>query len=264
MKIALMQAAPARDAAAALDALDRAGAKCASGGATLLITPEMWLGGYNIGPASIDALAAQSVAMLRAVSDIATRHQLVIVVGMALPETPRPANAAVVIDSNGNELARYQKTHLFGDLDRCQFSAGAERPRVFSVAGWRVGLAICYDIEFPEHARHLAAHGAEFIATPTANMQEFPSIAERIVPARAEENGVYIAYCNYVGAEGAIAYGGTSCVCDPDGNTQASGSATTAELLFAELHRDDLLRIRQQQDYLSDRRTDLYALTRDD
>ena len=51
---------------------------------------------------------------------------------------------------------------------------------------------------------------------PTANMAPFEGVATRLVPARAEENAVFVAYANYVGAEGAFAYFGLSCVCGPD------------------------------------------------
>jgi predicted amidohydrolase len=68
--------------------------------------------------------------------------------------------------------------------------------------GWKLGLLICYDLEFPENARRLALAGAELILVPTANMVPFDFVADVTVRARAFENQCYVAYANYCGHEG--------------------------------------------------------------
>ncbi|MDV7397713.1 nitrilase-related carbon-nitrogen hydrolase, partial [Arthrospira platensis SPKY1] len=92
------------------------------------------------------------------------------------PEGHRPFNAVQMVDADGTPVARYAKTHLFGAMDRAQFSPGAEAPRVFSWRGWRVGLLICYDVEFPETVRVLGLQGADLVLVPTANMREFDEV----------------------------------------------------------------------------------------
>jgi predicted amidohydrolase len=124
------------------------------------------------------------------------------------------------------------------------------------------GLAICYDIEFPELARTLALAGADAILAPTANMAPYDSVATRLVPARAEENAVFIAYANYVGAEPPFDYFGLSCVCDPTGADIArAGDGET--MIFADLDKAALAAARASATHLADRRPELYgSLTR--
>lgn len=261
MKIALLQTTPIHDTQAALAAVDKAAGDASSQQGDVLITPEMMLGGYNVGVSNIAALAARADAMIDELQRIARRHHIALVCGLATPGPAQPFNTALAIDATGVELARYCKTHLYGAIDRAQFTAGPALSPVFTLGGWRTGLAICYDIEFPEVARDLADRGAELILVPTANMQDFNSISERIVPARAEENGVYIAYTNYIGEEGEFTYGGLSCVCGPDGNHLAKATALNPELLSAELDPAILKQTRHALDYLGDRRLDLYDST---
>ena len=126
-------------------------------------------------------------------------------------------NAVQLIGSDGSSLANYRKTHLFGAIDRSMFSASAEGSPVVEVGGWRLGMLICYDVEFPENTRRLALAGADLILAPTANMIPYDVVATTIVPARAFENQGYLAYANYCGSEGPIRYCGLSCITAPDG-----------------------------------------------
>ena len=87
-------------------------------------------------------------------------------------------NAVVVVGADGTVLARYRKTHLFGDVDREQFSEGGIEPPIFEIDGFKIGLLICYDVEFPENVRALALQGADFVIVPTALMQPFDVVAK--------------------------------------------------------------------------------------
>lgn len=258
MKLALWQTYPQADIASALTALTDAAQQAAAQGADLLVTPEMFVGGYNIGPDRVVANAGQSGDVLARLKEIAVTNGIALVVGLALPGDERPFNGCVAIDRAGQETARYHKTHLFGGLDQQQFSAGDALSPVFDLGGWRMGLAICYDIEFPEVARTLALRGADLIVVPTANMEPFDTVATRLVPARAEENAIYVAYCNYIGAERQICYNGLSCVSGPYGG-DCVRSTTSPVMLFANLDRTELAQARDVQTHLSDRRPDLYG-----
>lgn len=260
MRIALLQCAPgAPDTAAGLARLEDAAARAAAAGAALLVTPEMFLTGYAIGADAVQRLAEPADGpAARAAAAIARRHGIALLYGW--PE--RGADGAVyntvqLLGADGSVLAGYRKTHLFGDLDRAQFRAGDRPSPVVELGGFRVGLAICYDIEFPEVARGLAMAGAEAILVPTANMTPFESVARRLVPARAEENTVFVAYANYVGREAAFDYCGLSCVAAPDGSDLARAGGGE-ELPVAELARGRLDAARAQLTYLRDRRPELY------
>lgn len=257
MKVAVWQTPPHDGLEAACRGMERA-ARTARG-ADVLLAPEMVLGGYAIDVETIRCNAARARTVIAEIARIAILNDLAIVCGLALPGTPLPLNAAIAVDRTGRELARYAKTHLYGPTDTGRFTPGNALSPVFDLAGWRVALAICYDIEFPELARTLALRGADAILAPTANMRPFDSVATRLVPARAEENAVYVAYANYVGPEGNVEYGGLSCICGPDGEDLARGGRDTGETLGATLSRGELIRVRGGLHHRADRRPDLYA-----
>jgi predicted amidohydrolase len=259
MKIALWQTAPDSDVASCLSRLGAAVAEASAASAELFVTPEMFIGGYNIGAAAVSKNADIYDAVHKKLCDLAATHQIALVVGLPTPHTGLPFNSCLAIDKTGIQRALYHKAHLFGGVDRAQFSGGDTLSPVFDLGGWRVGLAICYDIEFPELARDLALRGAELIVTPTANMEPFDSVATRLVPARAEENAIYVAYCNYLGTEGAFDYNGLSCICGPDGDDLIRAGKSSTGLFYATLTRDTLQAVRQKQSHLLDRRPDLYG-----
>ncbi len=131
-------------------------------------------------------------------------------------------------------LAHYRKIQLFGEMERASFRAGEDLPPVFELGGRRFGLLICYDIEFPEHARGLARRGAQAILVPTANPSGYEHVQRLLVPARACENGVFVAYANYCGTDQGLRFGGGSVIAGPDGAALAS-SGTAPALLIADL-----------------------------
>lgn len=249
---------------AGLKLLEAAAAEAAEAGATMLVAPEMVLSGYVIEADGAHAAAqpADGPAMAAA-GAIARRSGVGLCFGF--PERGRDGrvyNAAAVVDSSGNRRAVYRKTHLFGPVDRTQFSAGETLSPVVDIDGWGVALAICYDIEFPEVVRAAALAGADVILVPTANMEPYRSVCTRIVPARAEENGVYVAYCNYVGREASFEYCGLSCIVGPDGADLDRAAAEPA-LIVADLSKERLDAARRAVTYLSDRRPGLYGAVSD-
>jgi predicted amidohydrolase len=257
LTLALWQCPYAAHPAEALVLLDATAAQAREQGADLLLCPEMSLTGYQIGAAQVAARAEPADGPLaQAVAAIAQRHGIAIVHGY--PEhnpAGKPYNAAQFVDADGQRLANYRKTHLFGDIDRAQFSPGAQAGAVFEWKGWRLGLLICYDIEFPEPARGLALQGVDAILVPTANMIAFDEVQRVLLPARALENRVCVAYANACGEEARTTYGGLSTVCGPVGSVLAQ-AGRNGELLLATLSRDDL-RTARENSPLPDRRKDL-------
>lgn len=261
LRLSLLQIEPAnRGIADSLAALDRAAAEAQSQQADILITPEMYLTGYNIGRKAVRAAAEPLTGpTLGAVARIAAERGLAIVVVFPELAGDEVFNTAAFITRDGDLLSSYRKTHLYGEVDEAQFSAGDALGEPFDYLGWRLAMAICFDIEFPEVARAHALAGVDAILTPTANMQPFTSVSTRLVPARAEENGVFVAYANFVGDESLFEYCGSSCVVGPDGEDIAR-AGTDAEVLAADLQHAELARVRGLSPYLSSLRTDLYPL----
>jgi len=261
MRIAIFQGPEQpKSPAEALDLLALHAADAAGRGAQLLICPEMFLTGYNIGAAAARALAEPADGpSAQVVMRIARKTGIAILYGYPeLGPEDRIYNAVQLIDRSGWSTASYRKTHLFGDIDREAFSAGAALPEVVTLDGLKIGILICYDVEFPENVRSLALKGADLIVVPTALMQPFDIVAETLVPARAYENQVYLAYADRCGREGALDYCGLSCVIAPDGSDLARAGRGEA-LITADLDAARLTQSRQLNTHLADRRPDLYG-----
>ncbi len=254
LTLALYQCAPMPlDVPANLRRLETAAEQAAQRGADVLVCPEMFLTGYNIGRDAVRQLAqAANGDYAQAVAGIAQRHAIALLYGYPeLGEDGAVFNAAQWISATGERCLNYRKTHLYGELDKTQFSPGIPTPGSVDIKGWRVGVLICYDVEFPENTRRLALEGAELIAVPTANMAEFDFISSTMIPVRAYENQVYVAYVNYVGSEGEVNYGGLSTVAAPDGALLAQ-AVREETLVFATLLAPRLAAARVHCTHLAD------------
>lgn len=259
LHIALWQTAYVASSPEALQRLETAGAQARAQGADLIVSPEMSLTGYAIGAEVIaDRAEAADGPLAQAVTAIAQRLGIGIVYGY--PEhnpTGKPFNAVQAVGPDGTRLMNYRKTHLYGELDRDRFSPGDAAPAVFDWHGWRLGLLICYDVEFPEAVRLLALQGADAVLVPTANMTDFDEVSQLLVPARACENRLFVAYANACGAEGSVRYGGLSTVAAPSGQI-VSAFGRTQDLRCITLSTHALSQARVGSP-LNDRRRDLYA-----
>ncbi|NWC94788.1 MULTISPECIES: carbon-nitrogen hydrolase family protein [unclassified Pseudomonas] len=228
--------------------------------ADLLVLPEMFLTGYNIGVEAVGALAeAQDGPSAQSIAALAKNSGVAILYGY--PERGADGqiyNAVQLIDANGQRLCNYRKTHLFGDLDHSMFSPGDDEFPLVELNGWKLGFLICYDLEFPENTRRLALAGAELILVPTANMVPFDFVADVTVRARAFENQCYVAYANYCGQEGQIQYCGQSSIAAPDGQRIAQAGLDEA-LIVGTLDRQLMVDSRAANRYLLDRRPELYG-----
>lgn len=208
----------------ALAGLDAAAAQARRAGADLLVTPEMVLTGYHRDPAWLLAVAQPANGpWAQAVAALARKHGIALVYGYpeAAPARQKPYNAVQALGPDGAVLGHGRKTKLYGALDAARFTPAPQPPAVFVFQGWRLGLLICYDVEFPEPVQRLAQQGADAVLVPTANMPEFDEVQLKTVPERAADNHLYLAYANACGEEAGLAYGGLSTVAGPEGQVLA-------------------------------------------
>lgn len=242
------------DVAGNLARLEAACIEAAGAGADVLVTPELFTTGYDIGDEATRRLAEPSDGpTAQAVSAISRDAGVAVVYGY--PELGAGGelyNTAQLVDGD-RVLGQHRKLHLFGDLDRSRFTPGDALPAVIDLRGQPVGLLICYDVEFPEAVRHLALAGARTVLVPTANMIEYDVVPTVLVRARAYENSVHVAYANYVGQEGGLTYGGLSVVCTPAGAALAQ-AGREEQLLVAALDPGA-----SGSTFLADRRSDLFG-----
>ncbi len=260
MRIALYQGpADSGTVASNLGLMEERAREAASLGAHLLVLPEMFLTGYNLGRDRVHALAEPAAGpSAQAASAIAQRHGIALLYGYPERDGDAIYNAALLIDSEGQRRANYRKAHLFGPDERVTFVPGDSVATVVPIGGLQVGILICYDVEFPESVRLLALAGAELVAVPTALMPPYEFVPASMIPTRAFENQVFVAYANRCGEENGLRYIGQSCVAAPDGSVLAA-AGTDSTLIVADL---DPLRYGASRDantYFRDRRPELYA-----
>ncbi|MFF7189178.1 carbon-nitrogen hydrolase family protein [Streptomyces sp. NPDC008222] len=241
-----------------LKVLDEAAGRAAAAGARLLIAPEMFLTGYAIGDAIAPLAEPADGDSADAIADIASRHGLAVAYGYPERDGETVFNAVQLISADGIRLANCRKTHLFGCFERDHFTPGDQPVVQAELDGVRIGLMICYDVEFPENVRAHALAGTDLLVVPTAQMHPFQFVAESLVPVRAFENQMYIAYVNRVGQEGEFEFVGLSTLAGPDGVARAR-AARVEELVLADVDPAHLAASREANPYLKDRRPGLYG-----
>ena len=202
LKIALLQIAPGDSLQENLDKGRTACRQAKSRGADVALFPEMWSNGYRLydSPAEVwmqEAIPADG-AFVQVFRSLA--RELDMAIGVTLLERwpGGPRNTLVLIDRRGKVRLTYAKVHTCDfDVER-HLTPGEE----FCVAELdtacgpvKVGAMICYDREFPESARILMLQGAELILVPNACPMEINRLSQ--LRARAYENMVAIATCNY-------------------------------------------------------------------
>ena len=265
MKVALWQTGSAD-----LGRLRSRALEAAAAGARLLVVPEAFTSGYAV-PGIAGLAQSADGEWATEIAAIAAEAGLAILYGFPERDGDRVFNSAQLIDGKSSAQPTGEsshlrtqlgvvdrKCHLYGDVDLASYTPGDGFTALTELDGVRIGIAICYDVEFPEAVRTLALAGADLVAVPTALMRPYEVVARTIVPARAYENQVYVAYANRSGAEGTLLYCGESCVVAPDGSDLARAGSGD-ELLLAEIDPARLAMSRADNTHLSDRRPALYG-----
>jgi 5-aminopentanamidase len=231
MKVLINQSTPAFcDVEANLATIERVCQSAQSLQIDVVVFPELFLTGYNIGD-QVEMLAEEvGGPSVRRLQEIAATRRVAIITGFAERYGTDLYNSAIVIAANGEIIAHHHKVFLFGEKEKQTYRAGTEFS-VFKLAGRSCGLAICYDIEFPEASRDMKKRGAEVIFVPTANMEPYFEVPTTLVRARALENGVAVVYANMCGTERDQVYTGLSGVVLPDGKDLARASHDECTLI---------------------------------
>jgi predicted amidohydrolase len=259
LRIALLQGPGGVPASTdvSLKALDDAAGRAAAAGARLLVASELYLTGYALADRVAELAEEADGPGARAVARIAARHGLAVAYGY--PERAGTAvhNSVQLVGPTGERLANYRKTHLYGGWETDRFTPGDTLVVQAELDGLRVGLLVCYDVEFPEAVRAHALAGTDLLLVPTALMRPYEFVAQTLLPARAWENQLYIAYADRCGPEGDLDFAGLSCLAAPDGAVRARAGAGE-ELVLGDADPALLAASRTRNPYLGDRRPDLY------
>lgn len=258
LKLGLFQSqCPADSSEARLALFEKAIASAKLESVELLVFPELFMSGYNIA-SSVRKLAEPCDGEFAStVSAMAKSFGIAVMYGYPERDEGNIYNSLIALDSNGEQLANYRKIHLApGDYERSNFNKG-DQFTVFELNDFCIAPLICYDVEFPESVRTCAISGADLIIVPTALREKYKHVATRLVPTRAFENGVYIAYANHSGQENGWTYCGHSVVAAPNGEILAQ-AGYDEELITTTIELVKIKQARAAIDYIGDRNTHLY------
>ncbi len=260
MTLALAQVEGSSDTIRNLETAKNYAQIAAQTGARLIVFPEMFMGLPAPERPPVSFTRNAPIEFFSELAAVARALDIAIIAGGWEP-TPDPTkafNTAIALDSKGNTLTRYRKVHLFDALNVRESDTmlpGGDLPPVLSLGEIRVGLAICYDLRFPEIFRSLADRGAELVIVPSAwyqgSMKEDHWLT--LLRARAIENTFYVAGCNLIGR----AFCGRSSVFDPFGTLVASATEDE-DLVIARISTERVRSVREKLPSLQNRRKDLF------
>jgi len=234
---------PLDRASESLAHIDRAIAQAADQSVQLLVLPECAYPAYYLGATdaypNTDTLDPD--AFVDHLRTLAKEHAMHVACGFVDQRDDRLYNAAIIIDAEGNECGRSDKSFLWGD-DNIWFTPGDTIEPIDTPLG-RIGAVICADGRAPEIATGLVAQGAQLLIVPTcwvnvakASGQYANAQAEFMIRARAIECGVPIVAANKFGRETPdLSYCGWSAIHDANGDLIAQAPPDEAALIVANL-----------------------------
>jgi predicted amidohydrolase len=244
----------------------------ASEGARLIVFPECALTGYVFTSLKEALPLCEPIPgpSTEKIIGVCRELNVYVVIGLLEREAGKCYNAAALLGPGG-VLARYRKAHLpYLGVDR--FVNHGNLPlSVSQTEIGRIGMGICYDINFPEHARVLALEGADIIVLPTNWPLRREFVPEHIIPARAAENLVFVVAVNRVGEERGSRFIGRSKIAHWAGGVAlAEGKPYEEDILYAHIEpataREKHLVFAPGEfevDIFKDRRPELYGVITD-
>ena len=206
---------------------------------------------------------------LKTVSRAARKNDVYLIAG-SIPELldGKIYNSSYIFDRDGGVVDVHRKMHLFdieipGEISfkESETITAGNRVTVVETDLVNLGVAICYDMRFPELFRLMALKSADLMVVPGAfNMTTGPAHWETTVRARAIDNQVYVAAASPSMNTGLsyVAYG-RSMVVDPWGKVLASAGADE-EIIYATVDKSIINKVREELPLLKNRRTDIYEL----
>ena len=220
-------------------------------GVQLVLLPELFLCGYFIGAETVTRAEETDGPFAQEIATLAQSHGVAIHYGYSERAGGTYYNAAQCFGPDGQRLGGHRKLIFPPGFEADHFTPGAGC-EVFDYCGLKVGMLICYDTEFPETAREVALMGAQLVLVPTALAAKWQWVADMMIPTRAFENAMFLAYANHAGHENGFDYLGGSFLAAPDGEIIAKAGAGP-EILVADIDTARLQKAQRQLPYLTDR-----------
>lgn len=196
--------------------LDRMAEAISAADADLVVFPELATTGYHVFedlPAVAESIPGRTTETLGAAAATA---DVGVLFGMPVQEGEAVYNTAVWLDTDGEVREQYDKRHLWGD-ERDGYTVG-DSYSVVEAPFARVGVQICYDLNFPEASLTLARAECDVVINIAAWTARMERDWQTLLPARAVEQGAYVIGCNRAGTEVGNTFCGRSTIIEPDGS----------------------------------------------
>ena len=232
-------------------------AEAARRGSDIVVFPELWSTGYDLENAATHATPVDR-GIFAETAELSRQFGIHIAGScLSLMGEERYGNTAVLYDSQGSALGVYTKIHLFRLMEEDQYLVPGDHLTLVETRWGSLGLAICYDLRFPEIFRAYAIAGARMVLLPSEWPHPRLEHWRALIRARAIENQMFVIACNRVGVSKETTFCGHSAIIDPWGNTviEAGESPT---LLTAEIDLDLVEEVRNKIPVLRDRRPEIY------
>ena len=268
VKLAICQLRTELDRAETMEKAARMVRTAAENGAQIVMLPEMFETPYT-SRYFAEAAARGHADTLAALSGWA-KDNGVLLIGGSIPEVEagRLYNTCFVFDEEGRQIARHRKVHLFEInvpgmcfTERKDFTEGRE-VTTFETRYGTMGVAICFDVRFPELFRSMAVRGAKVIFLPAQfNMTTGPAHWQMTMRARAVDNELFVAAASAARYEGfRYECWGHSLVADPFGQVLCEADETE-QILYADLDLGRVDEVRAQLPTFLHLRRDVYTVT---
>ena len=217
--------------------------------------PELFTTGYDLENVKkyAESIPGETIKKIISIS----KNKFVVIGTILERENDKFYNCAFILSKKG-KVVKYRKTHLFAPMLETDYLTPGNNISVFKMIDFnnlKVGIAICYDLRFPELFRKIALQGAQIIFVPS----EFPSpkrnIWKTLLHARAIENQLFVVGVNRVGKGKSDEFFGYSLISNGD---YIEHLGEDPEVKTFSIDLDSLQPIRKSLPLLKDRRPDLY------
>ncbi len=230
--------------------------QAASQDCDLILLPELWVGGYDY--KNFEEYLTQCSGLLSEIEILARTLEIAIVGTYPIRQNGNHFNSLIYIDPSGR-VGHYEKTHLFSQMQEDKYFRAGQELVTISCRWGTTGLAICYDLRFPEIFRNYALQDAKLIMIsaewPLSRIDHWKTLLR----ARAIENQLFLVGCNSVGKSGRETMGGASAIIDPWGNILSEANSKSESLITAVIDINEVQKARDSITVFKDRRADLYG-----
>jgi len=183
---------------------------------SLIVLPELWATGFAYG--QLAELAAITPSLLAALQEEAAQYQCLLAGSLVEHDLVAQAlyNTLFIVGPQGC-LGRYRKQQLFSPMAEDSHFSPGDNPQPIATGLGPVACLVCYDLRFPDLARHQATAGAGVIVVSAQWPASRKDHWRTLLQARAIENQAFVVACNRCGSSGSLEFGGGSAVIDPNG-----------------------------------------------